>query len=262
MSRRPDVSETASQRWLMLIYPIPLIVMLVVWSVYSAGDPQRQFIFSSPPLVWSAFLKLAANGELARNTGITIFEALSGFLLGTALGATFGLSLWYSKIVAAVSKPYIAALGSIPIFALTPMIISWFGIGIFSKVMLAFLCTVVVAIVQSYQGAMSVEPRFIRMMQVLSASRFQMFQTIVVPSSLIWVVNAMKLNIGLALLGAFIGEFISAEQGLGWMIVRASGVYDIATVLVGVFTLIAIALAFTALVELLERRLLPWRHCQ
>lgn len=116
-------------------------------------------------------------------------------------------------------RPYTAALASVPIFALSPMIIFWFGIGIFSKVMLAFLSTVVVAMVQSYQGAMTVQPRFLRLMAVVGADRSQIFRFLVAPSSIIRVINAMKLNIGLALLGAFIGEFISAEQGLGHMIV-------------------------------------------
>ncbi|MDZ4835663.1 MAG: ABC transporter permease [Candidatus Melainabacteria bacterium] len=222
-------------------------------------DPQRQFIFSSPHQVWCAFIRLAGNGELFRNSCVTLVEALAGFTLGTTCGAAIGLSLWYSRLVSTVSKPYITALGSIPIFALAPMIIAWFGIGIVSKVALAFLSTVVVAIVQSYQGAMTVEPKFFRLMQVFGANRVQTFKTVVLPSSLIWVVNAMKLNIGLALLGAFIGEFISAEQGLGHMIVRASGLYDMATVIVGVITLAALALGLSWLIEQFERKLLPWR---
>jgi len=247
-------------RWMiLLLYPMPLLALLIFWQVYSSADVHRQFIFSSPSQVWHTFVSLLASGELGKHAATTISEALIGFVAGTVIGAAIGLSLWSSTIVAKISKPYIAALGSIPIFALTPMIIAWFGIGILSKIMLAFISTVVVAIVQSYQGAMSVEPRFLRFMHVVGASKFQTFRTVVVPSSWIWVVNAMKLNIGLALLGAFIGEFISAEQGLGYMIVRASGLYDIATVLVGVFTLVAIALCFTALVEQLEKKLLPWR---
>jgi NitT/TauT family transport system permease protein len=250
----------SADRGVYFLYPLPLIAVLIVWQIYSAANADKQFIFSSPGLVWNAFVNLLLNGELAKNAGVTITEAIAGFAMGTISGAAIGLSLWYSKIVAKVSKPYIAALGSIPIFALTPMIISWFGIGIFSKIMLAFLSTVVVAIVQSYQGAMSVEPRFLRLMKVIGASRFQTFRIVVMPSSWIWVLNAMKLNIGLALLGAFIGEFISAESGLGHMIVRASGLYDMATVLVGVFTLVVIALCFTAIVEQLEKKLLPWRQ--
>lgn len=249
-----------AERWkILVLYPVPFIILLIVWQVYSGGDAQRQFIFSGPYQVWCSFANLVLNGDLLKHTSVTVMEALAGFILGTTSGAGLGLSLWYSRTVATVSKPYIAALGSIPIFALAPMIISWFGIGVLSKIMLAFISTVVVAIVQSYQGAMSVEPRFLRLMQVFGASRFQTFKTVVIPSALIWVINAMKLNIGLALLGAFIGEFISAEQGLGYMIVRASGLYDMATVLVGVFTLVAIALCFTYMVERIERRLLPWR---
>jgi len=244
---------------MLFLYPLPLLVFVIVWQVYTMTDPQRQFIFSSPHQVWCAFIRLAGNGELFRNSCVTLVEALAGFTLGTTCGAAIGLSLWYSRLVSTVSKPYITALGSIPIFALAPMIIAWFGIGIVSKVALAFLSTVVVAIVQSYQGAMTVEPKFFRLMQVFGANRVQTFKTVVLPSSLIWVVNAMKLNIGLALLGAFIGEFISAEQGLGHMIVRASGLYDMATVIVGVITLAALALGLSWLIEQFERKLLPWR---
>ncbi|MBX9669072.1 MAG: ABC transporter permease [Candidatus Obscuribacterales bacterium] len=254
------VAAVQSQRAVtMMLYPVPLIVFLVAWQLYTISDSQRQFIFSSPEKVYSAFTTLIVSGDLVRHSAVTLMEALTGFVLGTTCGAVIGLSLWYSRLVSTVAKPYITALGSIPIFALAPMIIAWFGIGIVSKIALAFLSTVVVAIVQSYQGAMSAEPRFLRLMQVFGASRLQTFRTVILPSSLIWVVNAMKLNIGLALLGAFIGEFISAEQGLGYMIVRASGLYDMATVIAGVFTLVVLALLLTSVVEQIERRLLPWR---
>lgn len=179
--------------------------------------------------------------------------------MGTTLGAIIGLLLWCSEFTAKIARPYITALASVPIFALAPIIIVWFGIGIGSKVALACISTATVAIVQAYQGAISVDASHLRLMRVLGASRAQVLRIVVIPSSLIWVINAMKLNIGLALLGAFIGEFISAEQGLGYMIVKASGLYDMATVFVGVIALIVIALVLTNLVEHLERRLLTWK---
>jgi NitT/TauT family transport system permease protein len=246
-------------RWELILYLVPLIVFLIVWHLLTAGQPQRQFIFSSPAQVVSALWRLSCSGELIRNAGVTIFEAVCGFLLGTTVGAAIGLSLWYSRLVARIAQPYITALATVPIFALAPIIIVWFGIGIMSKIMLAFLSTVAVAIVQAYQGSMSVELRYLRLMQVVGASRWQTFKLVVVPSSLIWVINAMKLNIGLALLGAFIGEFISAEEGLGYMIVKASGLYDMATVLVGVLALIVIALVLTAAIARIERSLLRWQ---
>lgn len=241
------------------LYPIPALLFLISWQLYSGSDKQRQFFFSSPVLVWDAFVRLVTSGELLNNSMVTIGEALAGFVLGTVCGALIGLVLWYFPIIARVSKPYIGGLASVPIFALAPIIIVWFGIGTLSKIMLAFLSTVAVAIVQSYSGAIKVDPKYLRFMQIVGATRWQLFKTVIFPSSLTWVINAMKLNIGLAILGAFIGEFISAERGLGYMIVRASGVYDMATVFVGVFTLMAIALTGTALVDRLERRLLRWQ---
>jgi len=242
------------------LYPLPLLAFLLCWYLATYGNQERQFIFSSPEKVLEAFWRLVKNGELLQNSLITILEALVGFVLGTTSGAIIGLSLWYSRLVAKIAKPYITALATVPIFALAPIVISWFGIDIYSKIALAFLSTVTVAIVQSYQGARAVEPRFLRLMQVVAASRWQTFRLVVMPSSLIWVLNAMKLNIGLALLGAFIGEFISAEQGLGYMIVKASGLYDMATVFVGVIALIVIALLLTALVERLEKHLMKWNQ--
>lgn len=243
----------------LLLYPLPLVVLILVWYFATNGNEKAQFIFSSPAQVWTSLVQLVQSGELLKNSGVTVFEALCGFALGTVGGALIGLSLWYSRLVAKIAKPYITALATIPIFALAPVIISWFGIGITSKIALAAISTIVVAIVQSYQGAMSIDQKHLRLMQVCGAKRSQTFRIAVVPSALIWVMNAMKLNIGLALLGAFIGEFISAEEGLGYMIVKASGVYDMATVIVGVLALIAIALLLTAAIEALERKLMCWK---
>ncbi len=242
-----------------LLYPLPMIAFVIVWYFYTFGDKQRQFIFSSPDKVLEALERTIKSGELLLNCQVTITEAVAGFLLGTTIGAIVGLSLWYSRLIAQLSKPYITALATVPIFALAPVIISWFGIDIYSKIALAFLSTVSVAIVQSYQGAMSVEKRFLRLMQVAGATRWQTFKLVVVPSSIIWVLNAMKLNIGLALMGAFIGEFISSEHGLGNMIVKASGLYDQATVFAGVIALIVIALLLTFVIEQIETRLMRWK---
>ncbi len=240
-------------------YPVPAIVFVVIWHFYTSADKQRQFIFSSPEQVFHKLVELTMNMELFNNSFVTLSEAVIGFLVGTICGAAIGLSFWYSRKVALIAKPYITALASVPIFALAPIIIVWFGIGMLSKIALAFISTCVVAIVQSYQGAMSADPRFLRLMHVMGATRAQTFRLVVLPSALIWVINAMKLNIGLALLGAFIGEFISAEKGLGYMIVKASGLYDMATVIVGVLALIVISLAATSCVELLERSLMRWK---
>jgi NitT/TauT family transport system permease protein len=141
------IQQKSATRFDLVLYPIPAIVFLIVWYIYTLNNPQRQFIFSSPEQVISAFVRVVQSGELLRNSCVTVFEAIIGFVLGTTCGAMIGLSLWYSRVVAKVAQPYITALATVPIFALAPIIIVWFGIGILSKVALAFISTVTVAIV-------------------------------------------------------------------------------------------------------------------
>jgi len=238
---------------------IPIIFFITLWHLFVASSPERQFIFSSPLKVLTALQSLITSLDLFKHGAITLAETISGFILGTTAGAAIGLSLWYSRGIADIAKPYIVAIGSIPVFVLAPVMIVWFGIGIFSKIMMAALSTIIVAIVQAYQGALSVDEKHLRLMEVIGASRHQIFRKVIIPSSLIWVINSMKLNIGFALLGAFIGEFISSEKGLGYLIVKSAGLYDMATVFASCLALMGIALGLTFLVTLFERKILSWK---
>lgn len=243
----------------LLLTLLPLVILLLAWQAGTAANPQLRFLFSSPQQICDTSFRLALSGDLWRNWGTTLVEAVAGFIAGNVVGCIAGLMLWHSRLAAAIAKPYINAAASIPIFALAPLLIVWFGIGLPSKVALSFLSTVVVALAQSYRGAMSVESQYLKFLRVVGANKFQVFRIAVIPSSLSWVVNGFKLNVGLALLGAFMAEFISSEAGLGYMIVKASGLYDMATVFVGIIALMLTALLLTAIVELVERRLLAWQ---
>jgi len=244
----------------LVIMLLPLLIFLAFWEWATFDHPERQFIFSRPSLVLTTLVKKTLSGHLLWHSAVTAGEAIAGFLLGTSVGTLLGLMLWYSPAVAKISRPYIVAIGSIPVFALAPLMIVWFGIGIFSKIMMAALSTVIVALVQSYQGAVSVDERYLRLMRVMGATRSQVFHKVVIPSSLVWVINSMKLNVSLALLGAFIGEFISANQGLGYLIVKSSGLYDMATVLAACIMLTGIALFLTASVGWLEKWIMGWKE--
>lgn len=237
----------------------PLALVLLAWHGISVEFPQTQFFFSSPEKVLVVLWDMATSLELFHHSAVTVFEALSGFILGTTCGAAIGLLLWYSPLVAKIARPYVIAVGAIPVFALAPVMIVWFGIGVFSKIMVAALSTIIVAIVQAYEGASSVEKRHLQLLTVMGATRHQVFCKVVVPSALIWVVNSMKLNVGFALLGAFIGEFISSEQGLGHLVLKAAGLYDMARVFSGCIAMMIIALVLTKLVGLAETRMLAWR---
>lgn len=238
---------------------IPLVAFLLFWEFVISTTQRNVFLFSSPSRVLKSFFENIGNGVLLNDIFVTGQEAFYGFCLGNIFGGLLGLSLWYSKRVADLTRPYIIAVGAIPIFAIAPMMIIWFGTGMYAKVMMAALSTVIIAITQSYEGARHVDPQFIQLFRSFGATRTQIFSKLIVPSSLVWLFNSLKLNIGFALLGAFIAEFISAEEGLGHRILKAGGTYDVALVLASVICIVLLALFFSGVIYFFEKVFMKWQ---
>jgi NitT/TauT family transport system permease protein len=237
---------------LYLLRTIPLLLFVGAWELYVRSDKQRMFFFGSPIKIGSYFVGKVSDGSLPLDAAITLTEALLGFLLGNAVGAVVGLGLWFSPRVARIAQPYITALGSAPVFAFAPIVIIWFGTGISAKVAVAAISTVFVALAHAYTGATQVSVEYLDLMRSLRASESQVFRKVVAPSAIVWVTSAFRLNIGFALLGAFIGEFISSSRGLGHLIIVAGGLFDISLVFCGVLSLVALALLLDFVVGRLE----------
>lgn len=237
-----------------------LVAFLGFWEWIAAQDRQTAFLFGSPSAIAGFLVIMWQDGSLVRDTWVTGLETVLGFLMGNVLGTALGLSLWYSRFVSRVVQPFIIALGSIPIIALAPIVIIWFGTGLASKVAMATLSVVVVALVTSYKGAMSVDPDQVNLMRTLGARKGQIFRKLVVPASLADIFVGMKLTVGFALIGAIIGEFMSSSEGLGHAIFKAGSLYIIPKVFAALVATIALALVLTWLVGKLERVLTPWRQ--
>ena len=203
---------------------------------------------------------MASDGSLLRDTYVTGLETLLGFGLGNVIGTVIGLSLWYSRFLSRVVQPFVVAIGSIPIIALAPMVIIWFGTGLSSKVAMSTLSVVVVALVTSYKGAMSVDADQVNLFRTLGATKSQIFRKLVVPSSLSDIFAGLKLTVGFALIGAIIGEFMSSSEGLGHAIFKAGSLYVIPKVFAALAATIVLALVLTYLVGWLERLLKPWQQ--
>ena len=232
-----------------------LVVLVLAWEWAVHEDARRIFFFGSPTRIAATLWERIRDGSLTRDFSVTASEAICGFLLGNVVGTTIGLSLWRFPLTFHVSRPFIVGLGAAPVFALAPMVIIWFGTGFFSKVMIAAASTVFVALAQAHAGAASVDPRYLRLMESMKATRAQTFRKVIAPSALVWVMAAFRMNVGFALLGAFIGEFISSERGLGHLILVASGLFDTPVVLAGVFALAVLALLMTIAVTRIEQPL-------
>ena len=253
-------SPALKSRALVLITQIAiLVVLLVSWELATINSQLTAFLFGSPSAIWGFLVQMWLDGSLITDTQITALETLLGFLAGNVLGTVIGLALWYSRFVSRVVQPFVVAIGSIPIIALAPICIIWFGTGLASKVAMATLSVVVVALVTAYKGAMSVDVDQIYLMRTLGASKGHIFRKLIVPASLGDIFAGLKLTAGFALIGAIIGEFMSSSAGLGHAIFKAGSLYIIPKVFAALVVTIALALCLTYVVGKLEKLLLPWR---
>lgn len=267
-SPEPARARIAQQRWrklrssaiVLATQIFILAVFLGFWHVMTNDDRAAAFMFGSP-LAIAAFLgQMVRDGSLLRDSYVTGIETLLGFFIGNVFGTVIGLSLWYSQFVSRVVEPFVIAIGSIPIIALAPIIIIWFGTGLVSKVAMSTLSVVIVALVTSYKGAVGVDPDQINLMRTLGASKFQIFRMLVIPASLTDIFAGLKMTVGFALIGAIVGEFMSSSEGLGHAIFKAGSLYVIPKVFAALVATIALALILTFIVGRIERLLMPWRR--
>lgn len=232
----------------------------LAWQLFVYFAPEYAFFIGSPRGIAREFWSLLVEGRLLYHSFVTAYEALVGTVLGTLAGTGAGLSLWLSKRIERLARPYLSALGSIPIFALGPVLIFWFGTGISSKIVLVFLSTFVLAAMQALSGAHEADRTLLRMGLAFGATRRQLFRSIVAPSAVLWVLAGIRLNVGMGLLGAFIGEFISSRAGLGHLIIVAEGLYNVNQIWVGILCIVAIAMLFLAATRPLESWANRWTY--
>jgi NitT/TauT family transport system permease protein len=237
-----------------------LAVFLGMWEWVTAQSRETAFLFGSPSAIGTFLIEMWKDGSLVRDTYVTGTETLLGFVVGNFLGTVLGLLLWYSRFISRVVQPFIVALGSIPIIALAPIVIIWFGTGLASKIAMSTLSVVIVALVTSYKGATGVDPDQINLMRTLGAKKRHVFQKLVVPASLTDIFAGLKLTVGFALIGAIVGEFMSSSEGLGHAIFKAGSLYIIPKVFAALVATIVLALLLAYLVGRLEHLLTPWRR--
>jgi len=229
---------------------------VVAWEVLTRLKVIDPYYFSSPSTIVNTAYVAATQGSLYVDIGYTSAATIVGFILGVTAGAVVGLSTWWSKIYGRVSEPYLVTFNAIPKLALAPILIILFGIGFQSKVALAVALTIVPAALAAYGGVKSVDRDLETLLFSLGASRFQVFSKVVVPWAMPWIVSSLRVNIGLALAGAIVGEFIASRYGVGRMILYAGQIMDINLVWVGVVVLSILALVMYVVVMTAERYLL------
>ncbi|MFG1361488.1 ABC transporter permease [Xanthobacter pseudotagetidis] len=239
-----------------------VVGFFLLWELAVDVGWANAFLVGKPSGIISVLVSSIADGSLFVDTGYTVFEALLGFAFGTVIGSLIGLALWYSVFVARLTEPFIAAINSVPKIALAPIIILWFGTGLTSKVALAVSLTAIVALITAYQAAKDADKDLQALLFSMGADKHRIFKRVIVPSTLPAIIATFRINIGFALVGAVVGEFISSQHGLGHLIYTASSLYDLNSVWAGLFVLMLVGFVFYHMVELTERWLLPWKQEQ
>jgi len=239
--------------WALVITQIGILVgAIALWEIAARAGWIDAFFWSQPSAIFRTLSIFFSTGDAWTDIGFTFRSTIFGFLLGTTAGSLFGLSFWWSRNYAAVVQPYIICFESIPKLALAPLVILVFGIGLSSKVAIATALTLVVSTLTTYAGVKALDPDGEKLFYSLGATRMQVFRKLVVPFCLPWVISVLRVNIGLALTGAIVGEFIASQHGLGRAILYAGQTYDIALVWVAVLVLSTLAVIMYATVSWLE----------
>jgi NitT/TauT family transport system permease protein len=240
--------------WAILAAQIGILAgVIVLWETAAAHGWIDAFFWSQPSAIFRTLTIFFTTGDAWIDIGFTFRSTIFGFLLGTAAGSLLGLSFWWSRNYAAIVQPYIICFESIPKLALAPLVILVFGLGLASKVAIATALTLVVSTLTTYAGIKALDQDSEKLFYSLGASRLQVFCKLVVPSCLPWIISVLRVNIGLALTGAIVGEFIASQHGLGRAILYAGQTYDIALVWVAVLVLSTLAVIMYAAVSWLER---------
>ena len=247
--------------WALIATQIGILAgIIALWEIGARAGWIDAFFWSQPSAIFNTLVIFFTTGDAWTDIGFTFRSTIFGFLIGTTAGSLFGLSFWWSRNYAAVVQPYIICLESIPKLALAPLIVLVFGIGLPSKVAVATALTLVVSTLTTYAGVKALDADGEKLFYSLGATRMQVFRKFVVPSCIPWVISVLRVNIGLALTGAIVGEFIASQHGLGRAILYAGQTYDIALVWVAVLVLSTLAVVMYAAVSWLESMLRKGVH--
>ncbi len=247
-----------------------LVAFFVFWHVMTQPGLLPHFVFAKEndaafflgePLkifarIWQWF---AVKRDIYPHLWITLVETVLAFVIGTVAGLMLGMWLALSPLAAAIFDPYIKAFNSMPRIILAPIFAVWFGLGIASKVALGFTLVFFIVFFNVYQGVKEVSPTVLANARMLGAGQQQLLRHVYLPSAMSWVFSSLHTSVGLAFVGAVVGEYLGSASGVGYLILQAEGTFDINTVMAGILVLTAFALVLDKAVGIVEQRLMKWQ---
>ena len=263
---KADAFVTLARRRKLFLFVMRIAVLAVILGGWELGvyfnliDP---FFFGQPSGIGEKLVEWITEGTsigpLWYQIWVTIYEACAGFLIGAVLGILCGVALGRNELLSDIFSIYVKVANSIPRVILGSIFIVAFGLGAASKVALAVVMVFFVVFANAFQGVREADKTLISNARVLGASRWQITRSVVIPSATSWILASLHVSFGFALVGAIVGEFLGAKQGVGLLIATAQGACDANGVVASMIVVGAVALIAEAMLTWLEGRLLSWR---
>jgi NitT/TauT family transport system permease protein len=260
-----NYARTVRRKHKALVYTLRVLVLAFVlggWE-FAVNNWLDPFFYSKPSLIWDKlvvwFTDGTAQGSIWQQIGVTLQEAVLGFILGSVVGVLLGILLGRARLLAEVVSPYIQAMNAVPRIVLAALFVIWFGLGMESKVATAFVLVFFPVFFNAFQGAREVDRNLVNNARILGASRVQVLRSIVVPSSTSWILASLHTAFGFALIGAIVGEYTGATKGIGLLINTAQGSFDAAGIYAGMLISTLLALLAEVVLGFAEKRLRRWR---
>lgn len=230
-----------------------LVIFIAVWEVCAQSGIINDFIFSSPSRIVKCFVSMCADGSLFRHVWVTLYETFISFFLVIGIGLTAAVLMWLSRSFSKIIEPYIVVLNSLPKSALAPILIVWLGNNIRTIIISAISVAVFGTILTLYTGFMEMDADKIKLIKTLGGTRFHVLTKVLIPGNLAVILNTMKVNMGLSLVGVIIGEFLAANEGLGYLIIYGSQVFKLDWVMLSIIILCMMATLLYQLINILEK---------
>jgi NitT/TauT family transport system permease protein len=231
-------------------------IFIIVWQLLADYKVINTFISSSPKDVLKTIITLHNTHNLYSHIWVTIYETMLSFLLGTFIGVAVATILWWNRFIARVIDPYLTILNSLPKVALGPIIIIWVGANQNSIITMALLISTIITIINVYQGFIKTNPLKIKMLESFKATKLQIYTKLILPSSFPNIISALKINVSMSLIGVIMGEFLVSKQGIGYLIIYGSQVFNLSLVITGTILLAIISFLMYYIIAYIEKKLI------
>jgi NitT/TauT family transport system permease protein len=247
------------KRAIIAIQLLLLVVFFALWEVLAQLKILDPFLVSQPTRMLHFFVKLYREGNLFAHIWVTCYETIVGFVLGTVAGTLVAMLLWWSDFICKILDPYLVVLNALPKIALGPIIIYWIGNGQSAIIAMALMISLIVTIISVLSGFKEVDEDKIKLIQTFGANKYQILRYVILPASIPTMISALKINVGLSWVGVIVGEFLVAQEGLGFLIVYGGQIAQLDMVMVSIIILSIAAFLMYEIVAILERKYLKSR---